>query len=70
MLHARRDTLARMAPTASPGSRTTYPIAFLLLLLPTLVCAEVHRNPGTTTPAPHEKYVRVVSETDSPVQQT
>lgn len=40
-----------------------------LLLVPTLAMAAIHRNPGSTTPLPHDKYVRVVSETDSPVQQ-
>src|SRR5687768_10074106 len=59
-----------MTPTASPVSRIPYPLAFLLILIPSLVCAEIHRNPGTITPVPHDKYVRVVSETDSPVQQT
>jgi dienelactone hydrolase len=38
-----------------------------LLLLPTLAMADIRRNPGSTTPLPHDKYVRVVSETDSPV---
>ena len=32
--------------------------------------AEIHRNPGGTTPLPHDRYIRVVSEADSPVQQT
>jgi dienelactone hydrolase len=31
--------------------------------------AEVRRLPGTTTPQPHQKYIHVVSEADSPVQQ-
>jgi dienelactone hydrolase len=32
--------------------------------------AEIHRNPGSPTPLPHQKYIHVVSEADSPVQQT
>ncbi len=32
--------------------------------------AEIHRHPGSTTPVPHQKYVHVVSEADSPVQPT
>lgn len=31
--------------------------------------AEIHHNPGGTTPLPHDKYIHVVSEADSPVQQ-
>jgi dienelactone hydrolase len=31
---------------------------------------EIHHNPGSTTPVPHEKYIHVVSEADSPIQQT
>ena len=30
--------------------------------------AEIRHNPGSTTPVPHEKYIHVVSEADSPVQ--
>jgi len=30
--------------------------------------AEIKHNPGSTTPVPHEKYIHVVSEADSPVQ--
>ena len=40
-----------------------------LALLPSLAAAEIHKNPGSTDPLPHDKYVRVVSEADSPVQQ-
>ena len=32
--------------------------------------AEIHHNPGSTTPLPYQKYIHVVSESDSPVQQT
>jgi len=32
--------------------------------------AEIHHNPGSTTPLPYQKYIHVVSEADSPVQQT
>jgi len=31
--------------------------------------ADVRHNPGSPTPLPHQKYIHVVSETDSPVQQ-
>lgn len=44
--------------------------AFLCLLLVTAAAAEIHRNPGGTTPLPHQKYIHVVSEADSPIQQT
>jgi dipeptidyl aminopeptidase/acylaminoacyl peptidase len=40
------------------------------LLLPGLAAAEIIRNPGNTIALPTEKYVRVVSEADSPVQPT
>jgi dipeptidyl-peptidase-4 len=30
--------------------------------------AEIRHNPGTTTPVPHQKYIHVVSEKDSPVE--
>jgi dipeptidyl aminopeptidase/acylaminoacyl peptidase len=36
---------------------------------PALAVAEIHRHGGSPDAVPHEKYVRVVSETDSPVQQ-
>ncbi len=36
----------------------------------TAAYAEIHRNPGSATPQPHEKYIHVVSEADSPVQRT
>jgi dienelactone hydrolase len=45
-------------------------IAFLCFLLVTTAAAEIHQNPGSTTPLPHQKYIHVVSETDSPIQQT
>ena len=32
--------------------------------------AEIHHNPGSTTPLPAAKYIHVVSEADSPIQQT
>ena len=54
---------------ASPAPGLSLPVA-CLVLIPALVSAEIHRNSGTTTPIPHEKYVRAVAETDSPVQQT
>jgi dienelactone hydrolase len=42
----------------------------LCLLIVIAGTAEIRENPGTTTPIPHQKYIRVVSESDSPVQQT
>ena len=44
--------------------------AFLCLILASLATAEIHRNPGSTVALPHEKYIHVVSQADSPVQQT
>jgi len=34
-----------------------------------ILCPRSH-NPGSTVPPPHEKYIYVPSEADSPVQQT
>jgi predicted acyl esterase len=45
-------------------------IAFLCLISATFAAAEIHHNPGSTTPLPTAKYIHVVSEADSPVQQT
>ncbi len=44
-------------------------IAFLFLAGASFAAAEIHHNPGSTTPLPFEKYIHVVSEADSPVQQ-
>jgi dipeptidyl aminopeptidase/acylaminoacyl peptidase len=41
----------------------------ILLAIPSLAVAEIHRHPGSPDALPHDKYVRVVSEQDSPVQQ-
>jgi dipeptidyl aminopeptidase/acylaminoacyl peptidase len=41
-----------------------------VLCFPALLRGEIIRNPGDTKALPYDKYVRVVSETDSPVQQT
>jgi dipeptidyl-peptidase-4 len=49
------------------GKMKTISWCFLLV---TAAAGEIHRNPGSTTPLPHEKYIHVVSEADSPVQQT
>jgi len=38
------------------------------LLCATVAGAEIHHNPGSTTPLPYDKYIHVVSEADSPVQ--
>jgi dipeptidyl aminopeptidase/acylaminoacyl peptidase len=45
-------------------------IAILCLIYSAYAAAEIHHNPGSTVPLPHEKYIHVVSEADSPVQQT
>lgn len=39
------------------------------LLMTSFAAAEIHRNPGGTEGLPYDKYIRVVSDTDSPVQQ-
>ena len=44
--------------------------ALLCLLLVTAAPAEIHQNPGSATPLAHQKYIHVVTEADSPVQQT
>jgi dipeptidyl aminopeptidase/acylaminoacyl peptidase len=41
----------------------------LLATIPTVAGAEIHRHAGSPDAVPHEKYVRVVSEADSPVEQ-
>src|SRR5689334_840426 len=43
--------------------------ALLSLLLSIAAAAEVHHNPGSDLPLPHEKYIHVVSQTYSPVLQ-
>jgi len=44
--------------------------AALVILLAIPAMAEIQENSGSPEPVPHRKYIRVVSETDSPVQQT
>jgi dienelactone hydrolase len=39
-----------------------------LALTPALCVAEIVRYPGAAEPIPHDKYVRVVSEADSPIE--
>ena len=48
------------------------PTALILfaVLMPAMSVAEVVRYPGTADALPHDKYVRVVSETESPVERT
>jgi dipeptidyl-peptidase 4 len=41
----------------------------VVMLMTAVLSANIVRNPGDTTPLPHDKYLRVVSETDAPVQQ-
>ena len=45
-------------------------LAALGILVPAIVRADVHRHGGSPDPVPHDQYVRVVSEADSPLQQT
>jgi dipeptidyl-peptidase 4 len=44
--------------------------AIPFLLCASLACAEIHQNPGSPAPLPHQRYIHVVSEADSPIQQT
>jgi dipeptidyl aminopeptidase/acylaminoacyl peptidase len=44
-------------------------VVFLLLSWPLAAAAEIHRRGGSGDALPTEQYVRVVSESDSPVQQ-
>lgn len=44
-------------------------VAAFCVLFAATAMAEIHENPGSPEPVPHGKYIRVVSETDSPVQQ-
>jgi hypothetical protein len=39
-------------------------------LMPAMSVAEIVRYPGTADAIPHDKYVRVVSEAESPVERT
>jgi dipeptidyl aminopeptidase/acylaminoacyl peptidase len=45
-------------------------VVSVLAFVPSIALAEIRKNPGSTTALPHDKYIRVVSEADSPVQQT
>jgi dipeptidyl aminopeptidase/acylaminoacyl peptidase len=42
----------------------------LIASCPVVASAEIHQHGGSAEALPHDKYVRVVSEADSPVQQT
>ena len=42
--------------------------SLICLLCASVGAAEIHHNPGSATPLPYDKYIHVVSETDSPVQ--
>ena len=44
--------------------------ALVCLLGAAVALGEIHHNPGSTTPVPLEKYIHVVSEAVSPIQQT
>jgi dienelactone hydrolase len=43
--------------------------AFIAILFGTAAFGEIHQNPGSATPLPHQKFIHVVREADSPVQQ-
>jgi dipeptidyl aminopeptidase/acylaminoacyl peptidase len=45
-------------------------LSALVVVLPAIARADVHKHGGSPDPVPHEKYVRVVSEAESPLQQT
>jgi dipeptidyl aminopeptidase/acylaminoacyl peptidase len=45
-------------------------IAAFCIVFAATAMAEIHENPGSADPIPHERYIRVISESDSPVQQT
>lgn len=44
-------------------------VGLCCLLFPAIALAEIHQNPGSKSALPHEKFIRVVSESVSPVQQ-
>jgi len=44
--------------------------ALVCILSVATAVAEIHHNPGSTNPLPHDKYIHVVGESDSPVQPT
>ena len=44
--------------------------ALVCLVSVAVAAAEIHHNPGSTTPLPYQKYIHAVSEADSPVQPT
>ncbi len=45
-------------------------LTLILLSCPLVASAEIQKHPGSAEALPHDKYLRVVSESDSPVQQT
>ncbi len=45
-------------------------VVALIVSFPVVATAEIHRHGGSADALPPDKYVRVVSEADSPVQQT
>ncbi len=45
-------------------------VVVLVASFPVVAAAEIHRHGGSADALPHDNYVRVVSEADSPVQQT
>src|SRR5262245_9175475 len=67
------DSRARPAVDPSGVSGILAPmkrfLAALVVMVPALARAEVQKHGGSPDPVPHDKYVRVVSETDSPLQQ-
>ena len=75
---ARAVTLGRSGAKPSNGrallyiaeSVTNMKTPLVCVLLVTVAAGEIHQNPGSATPLPHQRYIHVVSEADSPVQQT
>jgi dipeptidyl aminopeptidase/acylaminoacyl peptidase len=49
---------------------STFLVTGILMSCPNLAAGEIHRHAGSPAALPHEKYVRVVSQAASPVQQT
>ena len=45
-------------------------LILLAAVMPAMSVAEIVRYPGTAEPTPHDKYVRVVSEAESPTERT
>ena len=68
--HPLSDCCVTLHPRQS--GMTMKPTALILfaVLMPAMSVAETVRYPGTADALPHDKYVRVVSETESPIERT